>query len=447
MSVVKLDRRRILRGMLNGSAVTVALPFLECFLNSNGTALASGQELPVRFGTWFWGLGVTDAIYKPSKFGSDYELKEQTASFKDLKKYINIYSNFDVLTDGKPNFCHFTGWVGLRTGEVPGTREGLARESLDVTVADVIGTSSRFPIISLAATGNPRTSLSFRNADAINPPDVSPVDLYTRIFGPDFQDPNSPNFTPDPRIMTRKSVLSGVAEHSAQLRRTLSTSDQARLDEYFTATRSLENRLALQLEKPAPAEACKVPGPIEKEAQPGIDYEVLSSRHNLMADTLVMAVACNQTRVFNMVYSEASALTTRKGAPRPHHPQTHEEAVDLKLGYQPGAAWFSTRAMESFAYLVGALAKIKEGDGTLLDRTLVWAHSDTNLAQIHTLTGMPMLTAGSAGGRMKTGIHVDGQGGPGSRVGLTCMQAMGVQITEWGVNSMKTNRPVSEVLA
>ena len=49
MSVVKLDRRRILRGMLNGSAVTVALPFLECFLNSNGTALASGQELPVRF--------------------------------------------------------------------------------------------------------------------------------------------------------------------------------------------------------------------------------------------------------------------------------------------------------------------------------------------------------------------------------------------------------------
>ena len=54
-----LSRRRALKGLMNGTAVTVALPFLDCFLNNSGTALASGAPIPVRFGTWFWGLGFT----------------------------------------------------------------------------------------------------------------------------------------------------------------------------------------------------------------------------------------------------------------------------------------------------------------------------------------------------------------------------------------------------
>ena len=59
-----LSRRRILRGMMNGAAVTVALPFLDCFLNGNGNALASGAPMPVRFGTWLWGCGVATQIFK-----------------------------------------------------------------------------------------------------------------------------------------------------------------------------------------------------------------------------------------------------------------------------------------------------------------------------------------------------------------------------------------------
>ena len=57
--IPNLKRRSLLRGMLGGGAVSVALPFLDCFLNTNGTALASGAPLPVRFGTWYWGLGLT----------------------------------------------------------------------------------------------------------------------------------------------------------------------------------------------------------------------------------------------------------------------------------------------------------------------------------------------------------------------------------------------------
>ena len=53
---IDFNRRRLLRGMLGGGAVTLALPFLDCMLNSNGTALAGGRPLPIRFGTWNWGL-------------------------------------------------------------------------------------------------------------------------------------------------------------------------------------------------------------------------------------------------------------------------------------------------------------------------------------------------------------------------------------------------------
>lgn len=63
----KITRRRVLRGMLGGAAVTVGLPFLECFLNANGTALASGTPIPTRFGTWFWGLGMNPSVFVPKR--------------------------------------------------------------------------------------------------------------------------------------------------------------------------------------------------------------------------------------------------------------------------------------------------------------------------------------------------------------------------------------------
>ena len=64
------NRRRVLRGLLNGGVGTVALPLLNCFLNGNGTALANGAPLPVRFGTWAWGLGMNKDIFVPKKLGA-----------------------------------------------------------------------------------------------------------------------------------------------------------------------------------------------------------------------------------------------------------------------------------------------------------------------------------------------------------------------------------------
>ena len=72
--------------------------------------------------------------------------------------------------------------------------------------------------------------------------------------------------------------------------------------------------------------------------------------------------------------------------------------------------------------------------------------SDTGYAKVHSLDDMPILTAGSAGGRMKTGIHVAAKGDPSTRVGLTVQQAVGVPINSWGTDSMQTSKTITEVM-
>jgi hypothetical protein len=102
--------------------------------------------------------------------------------------------------------------------------------------------------------------------------------------------------------------------------------------------------------------------------------------------------------------------------------------------------------MESFGDFLAALDSIREGDRTLLDRTLVMATSDSGYAKIHALDNIPMLTAGAAGGRVKTGLHVQAAGDPGTRLGLTVQQAMGLPVSSWGNASMETSKPIAEVL-
>ena len=119
-----------------------------------------------------------------------------------------------------------------------------------------------------------------------------------------------------------------------------------------------------------------------------------------------------------MAYSAAFASTIKPGYEKPHHTTTHEEPIDKVAGYQTIASWFTRRAMEEWAYFVEAFAKVREGDGTLLDNTLIYASTDSNWARIHSIDGIPMFTAGRAGGRMRTGLHVDGGGTAATRVGL-----------------------------
>jgi Protein of unknown function (DUF1552) len=444
---LEATRRSVLKGVLNGAAVTVALPLLDIFLDGNGQALAAtGAPMPTRFGVWFWGLGVNPPRWFPDKRGPGYDLKIELEPIKAYRDKINILSDFNVPLDGKPNLPHTSGGVAIRTGMALESDSGLPGPSFDVLIGDVIGTKTRFRSLEVSAVGDARNSLSGRGNGNLNPAEGSPLALYTRIFGAGFRDPNSATFEPDPAVMARRSVLSSVTEQRQAFEARLGVADKQRLDQYFTSLRQLEKQLDVELTKPEPMEACVVP---KKPAEMPVDAEIehVVANHRLMADLLVMALACDNTRVFNMNFNNGASSLTRIGSTITHHQLTHEEPLDGRLGYQPKVTFFVNECMEAWAYFVGALDAVKEGDGTLLDHSLLFAHSETEFAKFHTIDNIPMMTAGSANGRLKTGIHLGGGGTPVSRVGLTLQQVMGVPVDRWGTGSMETKQSLSELLA
>ena len=444
---MNLDRRTLLRGGMQGAAIAVGLPLLDIFLDGNGQAMAAtGAPMPVRFGTWFWGLGVNPNRWFPTKTGADYDLKIELEAIRAYKHKINILSDFYIPLDGAPNLPHTSGGVGIRTGMAATGEGNLPGASFDVLIGDQIGTKSRFRSLELASTGGARNSLSGRGGGNLNPAETSPTALYTRLFGAGFRDPNSAGFTPDPNVMARRSVLSAVTEQRKALEAKLGASDKARLDQYFTSVRQLENQLDIELTKPAPMPGCRIPTrPAEREVNAEIENVI--GAHKVMTDLLVMALACDNTRVFNMNFNNGASSLTRIGSTITHHQLTHEEPLDNRLGYQPDVTFFVDKCMEAWAYFVGALDAVPEGDRTLLDNTLVFAHSETEFAKQHTIDNIPMMTAGSAGGRIKTGVHIAGGGTPVTRVGLTLQQVMGVPVDRWGGKSLETNKPISELLA
>jgi hypothetical protein len=443
------SRRNVLRGMMQGSAVVVGLPLLDCFLDINGTALASGAPIPVRYGTWFWGCGVNAKRWFPTKLGADYDLPDELKPIAPYKNKVTVFSGLNCELAGKPNLPHWSAVASTLTGVVPtsgGVGGGRAEApTLDCLISDHIGKGTRFRSLEVACTGQRGVSYSMRQGSTVNPSEVDPVALYKRIFGADFKDPNSAEFTPDPKIMLERSVLSSVNEERADLVRSLGAEDRRRVDQYFTSLRQMEEQLGHALEKPAPAEACVLP----KEAaalQTGAEIGQAMATHDALAQLLVIALACNQTRVFNLALSSAGSDLRKPGDPVNFHELTHEEPVDEKLGYQPKSTFFMERSMETFASMLKIMDSVKEGDGTLLDNSLVLATSESNFAKVHSVDNLPIMVAGSAGGKWKTGQHVNGKSDPSTRVGLTIQQVMGLPVSSWGKDSMETSKPITEVL-
>jgi hypothetical protein len=423
----------------------VGLPFLDCFLDANGTALADGTKLPVVFGTWFWGLGLNPGRWEPAQPGKITEVGPELQPVFAYKDKMNVFSGMKTFLDGKPNGVHFSGVQGILTGTAP---RGMTADkpSVDTLIADVIGTRTRFRSLEVACAGNPSHSQSRRNGAVVNPAEISPAALYARVFGAEFKDPNAADFTPDAGVMVRRSALSAVAEDRQSFVKNLGAADRARLDEYFTSLRELEQQLDIALQKPAPLEACAVPGKVD-ETPTGTEIEIVKTNHRLFAGILAHALACGQTQVVNVAFADATSSLRKAGGTQTHHEFSHEEPVDATLGYQPTLAWFFNEIMTSLAFFVGSLDGIREGDRTLLDRTLLMTATDLGYAKLHGLENMPMMTFGSGGGRIRTGIHVAAQGDPVTRVGLTCQQALGVPVSAWGTDSNQTSHTITEIMA
>ena len=437
-----LTRRSALRGVMGGAAVTVGLPFLDCYLNNNGTALAAtGAALPVVFGQWMQALGFNPGMWVPKKVGAGYENNVQLKLFDPLRDKINVYSGMKYFLDGRPHETHTSTVQIATTGAV--FDSGPIGPSLDSKIADVIGTRTRFRSLEVSLDGS-RGSWSRRSGTSINPSEPSPVALYGRIFGPEFKDPNAADFTPDPSVMARRSVLSAVEEQRKDLIKQVGVGDRARLDEYFTSIREIENQLDLELQKPAPMAGCTVPK-AQDEAHPDSIVDDIVTNTHLMAGLLAHAIACGQTRVFNVWVG--SQGWRNKGSAYTWHSSTHEESIDPNTGYQKVVYGFIEQANNLFADTIRIMDGVKEGSGTVLDRSLILWQTDHGDARTHSLEEIPIMTAGSGGGRIKTGMHVSAPGEPCTRAGLTVQQVLGVPLRTWGNRSNETSKTFTEIMA
>lgn len=445
--VHEITRRRLFRSTVKGAVATLCLPILDVLLDGNGEAFAAtGTALPVRFGTWHWGCGMNPDRWVPATTGASWEMTPELEPLARFRSDINLFTGYAALLDGRANEPHISAVWALRTGYAPKSKGDIRDPSFDHLIARAVGGGVRFRTLDMAATGGETDSYSSGGSNAINAPELTPLGLYKRVFGLGFQDPNAASFTPDPDTMLRHSVLSGFSEEREVLMRAAGAADRQKLDAYFTSVRELEQQLSLELEKPAPAEACVRPGATPKDTEPSTEIEQVIANHKQMADLLVMALQCHQTKVFNVVFSPSASTLRKAGAADTHHMLTHQEPVDDKLGYQPDSTWYAQRSLEQLGYLLGKLSEAQEGGRPLLDNMLLYAHSDTSFAKMHSLEEMPVIMAGRAGGRIKTGLHVREEGAPVSKTALTAMQAMGLKAGSFGSDSMETTKSISEVM-
>lgn len=450
--MARFTRRSILRGALGGTAVCVGIPALDVFLDGNGKAYADGAKLPLRFGTYFWGLGLTPIVDGGSRWvpkeasGAQWTLTPQLKPLKGLEKKITVFSGFKVELEGKTNVPHFSGTAAVLTGRAPLQDKVYDGPTFDTLIADAIGGGTRFRQVDISPYGSQKSYSTRVAGSAVAPADASPLQLYARLFGEGFQDPNSDTFTPDPQVMLRKSVLSAVTDQRQTLMSSLGSADKTALDQYFSAVRAMENRLALELEKPAKIESCAVP---QRPADTPLarDIYTVNKNNKLMAELMAMGLACNQTKVFTVMHSDGTNGVYLPGDPAIYHLHTHDEAVDPKLGYQPLSEKCAGLCAEGFADFVHALDAIKEGDGTLLDNCLVFGYSDSGYAKNHSVENIPVLMAGGARGAHKSGKHIQGNGDPISRVALTAQQLAGLPAGTFGGGAMRTTKAVTEIIA
>lgn len=449
MRTPRFDRRSIMRGALKGAAVAVGIPTLDLFLDGNGEALANGRPLPVRFGTYFWGLGLTDTPqgtrWVPTKRGAGYEITPELESIRGLKDKVSVFSGFRAIGDGKPNLVHWSGLASIVSGSAPAVTNTMDRPSFDTMVTDAIGQTTRFRTLDMAACGKPLSNSTYTGR-AFATPEISPLALYTRIYGEGFQNPNDPNWKPDPRVMLRQSVLSAVKDQRDALAADVGKADRVKLDQYYTSVREMEKQLALQLEKPEYNAACVLPAKPGTERR-GASVDIVNENSKAMARLLAMALVCNQTRVFNFVHTAGASETYLPGDSKIYHQYSHDEPTDATLGYQVNTSKLAGVVMQAFGDFLHELDAVKEGDRTVLDNSIIMGYSDTGYAKIHSLENIPMFLAGGAGGKHKAGQHIHTTGEPVTRVSLTAMQLAGAPVGEFGVGAMKTSNPISEVLA
>ena len=438
-----ITRRDVLRGMLGGAVVSVGLPPLEAMFNVSGTAYAAGGGFPLRFGLFFWGNGNLPDKWTPIDEGLNWTLSEQLQPLSDVKDLVTVVSGMRIHTDNI--YPHTSGASGILTGcnllaFEDGREDGtFGIPSIDQLVASQIGGDTIYR--SLETGVLPGTDgYSYNGPNNRNPPELSPFSFYERLFGASFREPGEEGVV-DPTLALRRSVLDAVVGDIDRLHSRVGAADRMRLDQHFTGLRELELRLARLQDDPPNLASC------ERPEVPAAEFLNVEGRppirdiHRAMADLVVMAVACDQTRVFSHWFSDPLNNKLFPDATMGHHSLTHDEP-----GEQPQVNMVTKFIMGEFAYMVQQFASIPEGDETVLDHMVMLATSETSKGLTHSFDEMPLVYAGNACGALKQGIHHRSYSGEStSHLMLSLIRAVGVSTPTFGVDAGEVSDGLSDI--
>jgi len=429
---MRVSRRNLLRA---ASGAVLALPLLPSL-----QARAQAVTAPKRFVTMYTPNGVIHDGWWPTDVVSDSDFKlavshEPLAPYKDRLLLLGGLE-MKVAAEG-PGGPHQRGIGGLFTnmqlgegaftdgcGRTAGWANGI---SIDQKIAAAIGAGS--PVASLqlgvrATENDVQGRISYAAPGMPLPPLGTPLDVYRRVFENFLPPANTPDEDAAKLLMAqRRSVLDAVAGEFAALNTRLSAQDRATLDQHLTLVRDVERRLSLGIGDCEKPEMPPVLDPVSETDMPKIA--------ELTLDLLALAFACDLTRVASF---EVSTALNRIRYPwldslGEGHSLSHAGASDAGAKEQllKRQNWHSSL----IARLFDRLSSVAEGEGSVLDNTLLFWGNEVSMGTTHTHDNMPFLVAGG-GWAFRTGRYLKYTGASHADLLISLLNAMGVELTTFG---------------
>ena len=427
---VSLPRRTLLRGM----GVTLALPLLEAMVPALTATAQTAARPRRRFGAVFVPHGERPGYWTPTKIGPDFELTPILQPLEPFKDSLTVVSELCTPADG-----HGTTVAAWLTGSVPKktmAEDVQAGRSIDQVIAAQIGQATVFPSLELATedfTGYIggcdgfyacayMNTLSWRTPTEPLPMEINPRVLFERMVGG-----GPTNLSRPERMQQDRSILDSVAEAVHRLQRGLGTGDRKRLNDYLDDIREIERRIQ-RAEQHATTEVSLPIAPI------GIP-ESFEEHATLQFDLLALAYATDLTRVFTFMMSRDTSqrVYPNLGITEPHHSLSHHGNKPESIASLVKLNVYHVRL---FGRFLQKLANTPDGDGSLLDHSLILFGSGMSESDVHSRLNIPTLLAGRGAGFVHGNRHVQTpKGTPIANLALTLANEFGGGMDQYGIST------------
>ena len=432
MSVSHLNRRSFLRGL----GTLMALPTLEAFSPRSMAAVkAAAATAPTRMAFLYVPNGVSGAEWFPTGKDAGYQLSPSLKGLEGLRNDFSVISGLahdKARSNGDGAGDHARSNAAFLTGVQPKKTAGADIQlgiSVDQIAANRIGHLTKLASLELSTDGLRSAgkcdsgyscayqfNLSWKNETTPMNPEMDPRLVFERLFGLGAASGNSPEAAR--RRVLQKSILDMVQDDAKALQKKVTAQDRAKLDEYFTAVRDIEQRIER-------AEKMNKPLPKGVQAPAGVPdgYE---EHIRTMFDLLVLAFQTDTTRIatFGLAHDGSNRSFSDIGVPEGHHQLSHHQKDPEKL---KKLATIDRFYIKQLAYFLEKMRGVQEAEGTLLDNSMIVYGSAICDGDRHNHDQLPVIVAGRARGTFSPGRHIAlGNETPMTNLYLSMLDRMGV---------------------